>query len=176
VIRRLGLAALVMTVLAGCGPTQVQQAFNKPTCTPSSVLGLMAQAVPTSRFLPCIAQFPAGWSFNSSDIKSRRATFWMDSDRAGIMALEVTLTRTCRASGSQIPSDEPGTRLFVHIDSIGKRYEATRYYLFTGGCITYGYDLPRVQASVLSTDVSNAIGMLPRAVLVEAARKIGLKV
>jgi hypothetical protein len=90
--------------------------------------------------------------------------------------VEVTLTRSCDTRGSPIPSDEPGTRLFVRVETEGDRYVGTRYYLFPGGCITYNVDLPKQQAPVLSTEVSTAIGMLPRAVLVEAARRIGLKV
>jgi hypothetical protein len=176
VSRRWALATVAVLLLAACGPVQVQRAFQQPTCEPSDVIGLMAQAVPTSRFLPCIAQFPAGWMFDSSEIKSNKAIFWMDSDRAGMKAVEVTLTRTCDTSGTPIPSDEPGTRLFVRAQTDGDRYVGTRYYLFSGGCITYNVDLPKQQAPVLSTEVSTAIGMLPRAVLVEAARRIGLKV
>jgi hypothetical protein len=173
---RRALAAVAVLLLAACGPAQVQRAFQNPTCEPSSVIGLMAQAVPTSRFLPCIAQFPAGWSFESSDIKSSKASFWMDSDRAGFRAVEVTLTRTCDPKGTALPTDEPGTRLFVQAGNEGKRYEGTRYYLFSGGCITYDFNLPLLQAPVLSTEMSTAIGMLPRAVLIAAARKLGFKV
>jgi hypothetical protein len=114
--------------------------------------------------------------FDSSEIKSRKAVFWMDSDRAGMKAVEVTLTRSCDPSGTPIPSDEPGTRLFVRSETDGTRYIGTRYYLFPGGCITYDVDLPKQQAPVLSTEVSTAIGMFRRAALLEAARRIGLKV
>jgi hypothetical protein len=176
VTRRWALATVAVLFLAACGPVQVQRAFQQPTCEPSDVVGLMAQAVPTSRFLPCIAQFPAGWMFDSSEIKSNKAIFWMDSDRAGMKAVEVTLTRSCDPSGTPIPSDEPGTRLFVRSETDGTRYIGTRYYLFPGGCITYDVDLPKQQAPVLSTEVSTAIGMFRRAALLEAARRIGLKV
>ena len=169
------LAAVAVALLAACGPTQVQQEFQKPTCQPSGVLGLMAQAVPTSRFLPCIAQFPAGWSFEANDIESSRASFWMNSDRAGFKALEVTLTRTCRPTGEPLPSDTVGTRLFA-ADGKGKRYVGARYYLFQGGCIVYRFDFPRAQAPFLVTDMTNAVGVFPRAALLEAARKLGLKV
>ena len=136
----------------------------------------MAEAVPSASLLPCIDEYPAGWSFDSNDISRGRARFWMNSDRAGPKALEVTLTDSCEASGAEFPSDEPGTRLFVHVDSQVPRYRGERYYLFAGGCITYLFDFPHAGAPVLTSDASTAVGMFRRAVLIELARKFGLKV
>jgi hypothetical protein len=174
-------AAIVGLALAGCGPTQVQREFQKPTCVhnfedANDAVPLMAQAVPTARLLPCIAQFPAGWSFDSSDVERGRARFWMDSDRAGLRALEVTLTRSCRPTGTPAPSDEPGALLFVHLDSIGPRIQGTRYYVVPGGCVTYQFDFPADGASVLSTDASTAIGMQRRSVIEQLAADLGYKV
>lgn len=176
--RWLGAVAAVAAVgLVACGPTHVQREFQQPTCVlRNDAVGLMAQAVPTARLLPCIAQFPAGWSFDSSDVERGRARFWMDSDRAGARALEVTLTEACEPSGTEIPSDEPGTRLFVHLDSIRPRYRGTRYYLVPGGCVTYRFDFPTEGATVFSTDASTAIGTVRRSVLEWLAARLGYRV
>ena len=48
-----------------------------------SVLGLAAQAVPSSAMLPCIAALPSGWTAAGGDITSGRSVFWLDSDQAG---------------------------------------------------------------------------------------------
>ena len=173
--RRWILAGVAALLVAGCGPTQLQREFRQPTCDLNDSVGLMAQAVSTARFLPCIEEYPAGWTFDSSDTRRGQGRFWMDSDRAGLQALEVTVTRTCDTAGTEITSDEPGTRLFVRAGNVGSRYRGTRYYVFPGGCITYDFDFPQAGASVLSTDVSTAIGMFPRSVLLEAIRKLGLK-
>jgi hypothetical protein len=172
-----GAVAVAALGLAACGPTQAQREFEQPTCLlRNDSVALMAQAVPTARLLPCIAQFPAGWSFDSSDVESGRARFWMDSDRAGPRALEVTLTEACRPGGTEIPSDEPGARLFVRLDSIEPRYRGTRYYLVPGGCMTYRFDFPADGATVFSTDASAAIGTIRRGVFERLAAQIGYKV
>ena len=90
---------------------------------------------------------------------------------AGPLSLEAFFQK-----GTAFPSDEPGTRLFVQAGNEGKRYEGTRHYLFSGGCITYDFNLPKLQAPVLSTEMTTAIGMLPRTALIAAARKLGFKV
>ena len=168
------LTAGVAAVLAACGPTQVQREFQQPTCgLRNNAVILMAQAVPTARLLPCIAQYPAGWSFDSSDTESGRARFWMDSDRAGPRVLEVILARSCTPSGTEIPSDEPGARLFLHLDSIDPRYRGTRYYLVPGGCVTYRFDFPADGATLFSTDASTAIGTISRSVYERLAVKYG---
>ena len=173
--RRWVLAGVAAMLVSACGPTVVQRAFRQPNCGLNDSVGLMAQAVSTSPFIPCIEQYPAGWTFGSSDVRRGRARFWLDSDRAGFQALEVTLTRTCHAAGTELPTDRPGTRLIVGGGVVGTRYVGARFYVFPGGCITYQYDFPRLDAPVLSTEASTAIGMFRRSVLTAAIRKMGLK-
>ena len=170
-------AASGVLLLAACGPAQVQRAFRTPTCQLSDTLGLMYQAVPTARLIPCIEQFPVGWTYDSSRTEQGLARFWMDSDRAGRHAVEVTLTRTCDTRGAvEVPSDESGTLLFVRSAGEGSRYVSTRFYVFPGGCIAYSLNLPRVAAPVLSTEVSTAIGTFRTAALLAAARRAGVHV
>ena len=44
---------------------------------------LAAQAVPSAAFLPCIAALPSGWTAGGAEIASGKASFSLDSDRAG---------------------------------------------------------------------------------------------
>ena len=68
-MRRLLLAALACLVLAGCGEP-VTGGFvtaREPVCRyqgrqGTTLVVLMAQAVPTASQLPCIELLPAGWS------------------------------------------------------------------------------------------------------------------
>ncbi len=156
----------------------MQREFRQPTCVlPNDAVALMAQAVPTARLLPCISEFPAGWSFDFSDVRSGNATFWMDSDRAGSRALEVTLTETCRARGTEVPSDEPGARVFLLLDySVPGRTRGTRYYLVPGGCVTWRFDFPAERATVFLTDALAAIGTVDRSELERMAASIGFRV
>lgn len=84
----------------------------------------------------------------------------LDSDRAGISAVEVTLQRRCELGGAtEIPSDEPGTLRFERIISVVNEFQAVRSYDFDGGCITYRFDFDR-QGRALVNKVSVAIGFI----------------
>ena len=93
-----------------------------PFCTKTDdgVFVLLAQSVPSATQLPCVSEFPAGWTFGGSDISSDLSRFWLDSDRGGIHAVEVSLRRSCDTTGAveERPApDEAGTRVFVRPDS-----------------------------------------------------------
>ena len=94
VSRRLAILAALLPALAACGtPSQAV-----PTCPPAGtgdVLLLMAQSVPSATQVPCIEEFPAGWSFGGQEIESGSSEFWLFSDRAGDRAVTVTLTASC---------------------------------------------------------------------------------
>jgi hypothetical protein len=172
----LGVSAALLLAVA-CGPAVIQRALRQPNCNlQGNAVPLMAQAVPTARFLPCIASLPAGWTFESNDIERARVRFWLDSDRAGIRALAVTLTRRCRPAGTEIPSDQPGERLFVHLDSVAPRYRGIRYYLLPGGCITYDFNFPAEESTLFSTDASDAIDVVPRSKLERIAKSYGYRI
>ena len=113
-IRRVPLAVAMLAVItAAVGetwnaffPAARNLGVHAPSCGTGHSMILSAQAVPTAALLPCIAALPAGWSISGTDIASGRASFWLDSDRAGPRAVTVTLTATCDTSGAQqIPSD-----------------------------------------------------------------------
>ena len=54
--------------------------------------------------------------------------------------MTITLTAACDTSGTeQVPSDQPGTRLFQRPASLVPQYSEVRYYTFPGGCATYQF-------------------------------------
>ena len=116
-IRTLVAAAL----LVGAGGCAQMEDGAAPTCVPkgADTLALIAQSVPTATKVPCISSYPAGWHFASMSIERGRSEFTLDSDRAGISAVKVSLERTCDVGGAtEISSDEPGTRRFERILSV----------------------------------------------------------
>lgn len=161
--RRWVLALVVAGLaLGGCGQVEGQVS---PTCVPkgADTLALVAQSVPTATKIPCISSFPAGWHFASLSVRNGETRFTLDSDRAGISAVRVTLRRNCELEGAtEIPSDEPGTRRFERIISVVDDFQAVRSYAFAGGCITYRFDFDR-QGRALVNEVSVAIGFMDRA-------------
>ena len=132
------------------------------TCRDTTVLVLAAQSVPTASLLPCIQLLPAGWQYGPVDVRSGRSRFSLDSDRAGMKAVEVDLVKRCDTRGAtEIPTDEPGTRRYERIESISPGFAATRYYLFTGGCVTYRFRFEK-EGRALVNEASLALTFLAR--------------
>ena len=106
-IRRVALAAAMLAVItaAVCEtgnaffPAAKNLGAYAPSCGTGHSMILSAQAVPSAALLPCIAALPAGWSVGGTDIASGKASFWLDSDRAGPRAVTVTLTADLRHLG-----------------------------------------------------------------------------
>ena len=102
----------------------------------------MAQAVPTASWVQCLEGMPLGWHFSDMDVDRGAARFWLDSDRDGMRAIEIRLTRSCFTSGStEIPSDRPEMRRLERVSQVTPLYLGRRYYLFDGGCITVVFRL-----------------------------------
>ena len=168
---RVTLAALVLAAMATSCGTAASHA--DPTCVPKGpdTLILLAQSVPTAQKIPCIASYPAGWHFASMDIRSGGSHFTLDSDRAGISAVRVSLQHHCDVSGAtEIPSDEPGARRFERVLSVVDDFRAIRLYEFEGGCVTYRFNFDR-QGRALVNEVSVAIGFISRATVDELVRE-----
>ncbi len=169
------LVAVLSAVALGLVATSCGTAASHadPTCVPKGpdTLILMAQSVPSAEKLPCIASYPAGWHFASMDIHSGGSHFTLDSDRAGISAVRVSLQAHCDVTGAtEIPSDEPGARRFERILSVVNNFKALRLYQFEGGCVMYRFDFDR-QGRALVNEVSVAIGFISRSAVDELVRQ-----
>jgi len=171
-VRRLLLAAVACLVLAGCGEPVTGGFLNprQPVCRyqgrqATTLVVLMAQAVPTASQLPCIELLPAGWSVSDIFVRNGRVRFSLDSDRVGMRAVQVMLERFCTLGNvTRVPSDHPGTRRYQEVISIepGRRYRGAVYYLFPGGCVTYRLDFRSDEQARPLSEVSLALGFVPR--------------
>jgi len=171
-VRRLLLAAVACLVLAGCGEPVTGGFFTarEPVCRyqgrqGTTLVVLMAQAVPTASQLPCIELLPAGWSVSDIFVRNGRVRFSLDSDRVGMHAVQVVLEQFCTLGNvTRVPSDQPGTRRYQEVISIepGRRYRGAVYYLFPGGCVTYRLDFRSDEQARPLTEVSLALGFVPR--------------
>ena len=143
-----------------------------PACGTGHSVILSAQAVPSAALLPCIAALPSGWSIGGADIASGKASFWLDSDRAGPRAITVTLTAACDTTGAQqIPSDQPGARRFERPLSLVPQFSSLRFYTFPGGCVTYRFSFASGASPVLGDAVGSALSFQPRSTLVDFVRR-----
>jgi len=126
--------------------------------------------VPSAVLLPCIRVFPAGWSYGGSEVRSGSSRFWLNSDRAGIHAVEVDLARRCDVAGLQnvtSASGELDVRVYLRPITLNP-FEADRVFVFTGGCVTYRYRFGDAeQGANLAAEADDALTFVPRSLLVD---------
>ena len=167
--------ATVAVLLGACAPQNTN--YSIPRCNViSDSLILAAQSVPTATKIPCLGALPAGWSRGPFTARDGATTFTLDSDRAGIEAVEVALLRTCNFSSTTgVPSDEPGTVRYDYIGPPEDSYSTIRYYLFDGGCVTQEFEFRGRGRTALIEDVTNALSFVDRSDIRAAIEKQGLR-
>jgi hypothetical protein len=140
-------AVLGPVALTGCGqPTsfegEVVACAEGEDGSPANGVVLMAQAVPTASWVPCLDTVPLGWHFTEFEVRNDSAHFWLDSDRFGDHAIAMRFTASCDTSGAtEIPSDRAGMRRLERVTSVHPQYVGRRFYVFDGGCITLLFSL-----------------------------------
>jgi hypothetical protein len=178
-IQRVGLAAGVLAtalVAVLVGWETVTPVGNLGAAAPSCGTGhsmiLSAQSVPSAAMLPCLAALPSGWSTGEADIASGHTRFWLDSDRAGMRAITVTLTAACDTAGAhEIPSDQPGMRRFVHSVSLVPQFSELRIYTFPGGCVSYRFSFAPGVSPTLADAAASALSFQRRSDLVDFVQR-----
>jgi hypothetical protein len=166
----LGASALLVPACGGVYPQPLTCGADN-----TNALILMAQAVPSATLVPCIAEFPAGWSYNGSRIRSSSAQFWLDSDRAGFRALEVGLTKSCDVSNAiEVTTGAgvaAGVRVYEEPISLPPTFQANRYLLFSGGCVTNRFRFTTGASATLALEAQQALSFVSRSVLVEQTKE-----
>jgi hypothetical protein len=173
-VRRLTaiVAAFALSAIGtGCGTSAAVEAqCSRPS---SAIFVLAAQSVPDATLIPCVKTLPSGWSPGGSEIVDGRMTFWLNSDRAGVRALEVDLLPSCDVSDAVEVAPAPGevgTRRYEQPISLQPSYSGNRYYVFSGGCITYRYRFQTGASTTLALEADEALSFTPRSVVVAAVQ------
>lgn len=147
-------------------PACASTASNEIRCGEGAAGILAAQAVPSATMIPCITAFPVGWSYGGFFAETGTVRFWMDSDRAGIHAIQVELTEACDTSGAvevEDPGSGPiGVHRFELPISLEPRLSGSTFFTFTGGCVTLRYDFAPEAPSTLLLEAHQAITLFPR--------------
>ena len=146
--RRLSPAvALAAVLVTGCA-TPASLGSDELACRagdggdPARGVVLMAQAVPSASWLPCLDAVPLGWRLAGVEIRDGSGAFWLDSDRDGVRAIEARLTASCDTrDATEIPSDRAGLRRLELVTQVHPEYVGTRYYVFDGGCLAMVFRL-----------------------------------
>ena len=167
--RRVVLVGLALLATTGCANGEVVgTATGLPRCAPTTggVPGgmvLMAQSVPSAQWLPCVRRMPVGWMFVGYDVRDGETSLRLGSDREGMTALTVLLRPSCDLTGAaEVPSEWPELRRYERVTRVSSGYGGERHYTFSGGCVTYRFDLrgnTRAEAVAVITD---ALGFVSR--------------
>lgn len=159
---------LVLAFAACAGP----ETAAIPECEPGGRLALLAQAVPTASLVPCVDEMPVGWSFSALDVDRGRGRFWLDSDRAGLRAVEVELVAACDVSGAtSVGAEDEGAARHQRLRSLSPRFAGTTYDVFAGGCVVYRYQLTQGAHIALYEELHDAIDLFPRSALADEIRR-----
>ena len=101
------------------------------------------------------------------------ARFWLDSDRGGLHAVEVSLTGFCRITGAvdvTNSTSEGGVR--VYLDEFDLHpFSANKYFVFPGGCVTYRYRFGPDAEPTLALEADEAVTFGLRTVLVRQVQE-----
>ncbi len=141
------LAALAATgLLAGCAVQPVDLGVTAECDSgdgyANPLLVLMAQAVPSASWVPCLDAVPLGWRLADVQVRDGSGAFWLDSDRDGVRAIEARLTASCDTrDATEIPSDREGLRRLEQVTQVHPQYVGTRFYVFDGGCLAMVFRL-----------------------------------
>jgi hypothetical protein len=183
VTRRRGrvAAAGLALVAAGCGGTggSVTIVDATPECQSGRRLAILAQAVPTAAYVPCVADEDSPWRFSSLTVKDGRARLSLVYIDPEGRSARVELTRRCDTSGASEQPPVAGQADVEHYrraSTLSPRLAGTDYAVFEGGCVTTKYDLPRnADASERLLDLDTTVGLYPRSRLsAELAREFHL--
>jgi len=181
-VRRPALMSLLLlaALAAGCVSTgELSEDVGRlPNCTsqPGTVrrgVLIMAQAVPSAQWLPCIRTVPPGWSFDEIRPRDGEATMLFSSDRDGMHALTVLLRPSCDLTGAtEVPSEQPEMRRFERVTRVSDGYRGERHYTFAGGCVTYRFDLRGSTRAEPVATISESLAFLSREKLDEMVRQV----
>ena len=134
-----------------------------------SGLVLMAQSVRSASLVPCVRVLPVGWTYARMEATNTYARFWLDSDRGGARALQVSLNPTCETGDAlEVPSLRPDIRRYDRVDAVQSGYRGDRYLKFRGGCVTYHFDLSGEGSYGEVALISVALGFVTRADLAKS--------
>ena len=174
---KVAMAAVVFSTLAGCSARAGDASEADCPIEDGELFVLMAQSVPSATLIPCIEALPAGWAYGGSDVSDEMARFWLDSDRGGLHAVEVSLTVSCPITGAvdvTNSTSEGGVRVYLAEFDLHP-FSANKYFVFPGGCVTYRYRFGPDAEPTLALEADEAVTFGLRTVLVrQVHQELGL--
>jgi hypothetical protein len=161
-------------LLAGCGSLTAPP----PVCTAGgrSGLGLLAQAVPTASFVPCVSALAQGWRAAALDVGDGHASFDLVSDRSP-RPVRVELIRSCDVAGAtETSARADAVRTVIRLRSVDPRYAGVLFDVFPGGCVRYTFDFRRGPHIALMEEFEAGVRLVARSQLAaDVERRLGVR-
>jgi hypothetical protein len=134
-----------------------------PDCSSVRRLGIVAQAVPSAAYVPCIREVPEGWTVSALNVGGDGANFTAVSDRANGRRVDVDLRDECEADDA-VPTTPraEGVRTSLALGSLSPRFQGTLFDTFAGGCVSYRFDFPRGPHIALMEELQAMVGLVAR--------------
>jgi hypothetical protein len=83
--------------------------------------------------------------------------------------LVVRLTATCDLRGAiPVSSNQPQVRRYQRIDRLAPRFQATRFDLIPGGCVTTQMAVPAADRAEVTSELATIVGYTTRQALQQA--------
>jgi len=165
--RQLLLAAAVLAALTagGCTTSTGTLVDATPECQPGRRLAILAQAVPSATYVPCIADDDSPWRFSSLNVEEGRARLSLVYIDPSARSARVELRPSCDVGSlnPQTTPPAPGVQRFVRTSTLSPRLAGVSFDKFEGGCAITTFDLPRdADASERLLDLDTTIGLYSR--------------
>ena len=162
------LVVLAITA-AGCSEgSEATPACSRPD---SSIIILEAQSVPTATQAALHRRPADRVVVRRMEARNDETVFWLDHDRAGIHAVEVSVRASCDISSAvQVPPspDETDMRIYQQPTTLEPAFSGSRFQVFEGGCIEYRYSFSSDADPALVIEADQAVSTVPREDLVAA--------
>jgi hypothetical protein len=148
-----------------------------PRCGSIERVAIIAQSVPSTSYVPCIIELPAGWSTRQLRVQNGLTRFVLVSDRASGHPVTVEVRKDCTtADATPIAPRTPGGRTYLWLRQIDPRYAGTMYDVFPGGCVSYRFDFARGAHIALMAQLQSTVGLVARPELRRELRdRLGLE-
>jgi hypothetical protein len=164
--RTLAVAVLAAVAAAGCTTTTTGTLVDAtPECQPGRRLAILAQAVPSATYVPCIADDDSPWRFSSLNVEEGRARLSLVYIDPSARSARVELRPDCDVGSlnPQTTPPAPGVERFVRTSTLSPRLAGVSFDRFEGGCAITTFDLPRdADASERLLDLDTTVGLYPR--------------
>jgi hypothetical protein len=174
---RLTGAALCLAVIVGTASCSATDGAEVPRCGSIERVGLIAQSVPSTSYVPCISTLAPGWSSTGLNVHSGHTRFTLRSDRSPGHPVRVELSASCTiTAATPIAPRTPGGRTYLALRGIDPRYTGTMYDVFPGGCVTYTFDFERGPHIALMSQLHSTVGFIARQQLrLDLQRRLGVR-